>query len=384
MKLRYMLLGPLIILVFLGLNFYIGWNGMGMLSAFSLDVNPYLYWMVFIIISFGYLLGRIPFLRGPIGRLLKVIGSYYFFILEAMFLILPVANIAAWCLGKFEFDAQVYIPIISVVVLVILLILLIRGSWNAWSPIVRTYKLNIDKSVGELAGLRIMLASDLHLGNIVGNRHLAKLVNTAERLKPDLILLAGDVLDDSIEPFLRNQMDKRLGQIQARFGVFAVLGNHEYIGGHYEQYIKVMNSMNIKVLVDETMLIEDLFYVAGRKDKAAESMDKAGRISTTELLAGIDKEKPVIMMDHQPYEYSVAEKAGVDLIVSGHTHRGQFYPNHLFTKKLFELDWGYLLKNNMHAIVSSGFGTWGPPIRLGSRSEIVEIIINFNAPVHTK
>src|SRR5690606_31921863 len=128
-------------------------------------------------------------------------------------------------------------------------IILARGSWNAWSPYVRTHQIHIDKKVDGLQQMRVVMASDFHLGNIVGKRHLRKFVNKIEALQPDLILLAGDVIDDSIEPFIRNRMDKVLGQVKARYGVYAVLGNHEYIGKHHEQYVEEMAKINIKVLL---------------------------------------------------------------------------------------------------------------------------------------
>jgi predicted MPP superfamily phosphohydrolase len=88
-------------------------------------------------------------------------------------------------------------------------------------------------------------------------------------------------------------------------------------------------------------------------------------------------------MDHQPRDYAQAEAAGVDLLLSGHTHRGQFAPNHWLTRKVFELDWGYLKKGRMHAVVSSGYGTWGPALRIASRAEIVQINVRF-APLEGK
>ena len=82
-------------------------------------------------------------------------------------------------------------------------------------------------------------------------------------------------------------------------------------------------------------------------------------------------------MDHQPYAFGTAADAGADLLLCGHTHRGQFAPNHLITRRLFELDWGYMRKSALHVLVSSGFGTWGPPIRLFSRSEVLFVTLNF-------
>ncbi|MNT99041.1 putative metallophosphoesterase [compost metagenome] len=82
-------------------------------------------------------------------------------------------------------------------------------------------------------------------------------------------------------------------------------------------------------------------------------------------------------MDHQPSALQEAADNGIDLSLHGHTHRGQMAPNHWITRRIFELDWGYLRKGNLHAFVSSGYGSWGPPIRIGSRSEILDITIRF-------
>lgn len=191
-------------------------------------------------------------------------------------------------------------------------------------------------------------------------------------MKPDVILLAGDVLDDSIEPFIRNRMSEQLKLLKARHGVYAVLGNHEYYGGSIKEYTELMDSIGIKVLQDEVVETAGV-YIVGRKDKTAEAMEAGGRLSVSSLLEGLDLSRPVIMMDHQPTGFDLAAKAGVDILLSGHTHRGQIAPNHWITKRLFELDWGYLLKEKMHVIVSSGYGTWGPPIRLASRSELIKL-----------
>jgi predicted MPP superfamily phosphohydrolase len=129
--------------------------------------------------------------------------------------------------------------------------------------------------------------------------------------------------------------------------------------------------------MDETALIADSFYVVGRKDKASAGFGSDRRLPISELIAPLDQSKPLIMLDHQPSDIAKAAENGIDLSVSGHTHRGQMMPNHLITKRLFELDWGYLKKGGLHAIVSSGFGTWGPPVRIGSRSEVIHIEVEF-------
>ncbi|MFD2611110.1 metallophosphoesterase [Paenibacillus gansuensis] len=366
-----------ILLVYLGLNYFIGWNGSLLLSYYGNPVPQGVYWTLFALMVFAYLLGRSPFPGGPAGRALKWIGSYYFAFMEFAVIVLPLADLSLWLAKRNGGNPDVYVPVISSLTLLIFVALLIRGSWNAWNPVVRKYEIEVDKQAGNLKQLRIAVASDLHLGDIVDNRHLGRLVSIVKEMKPDLVLLPGDVIDDVVEPFIRKNMIEQLKQLTPKYGIYAVLGNHEYYGGHINRYTKHMKENGIPVLQDETVLIDNSFYVAGRKDKTAQSMDPAGRLSQAELLSGLDHSKPIVLMDHQPYQFQEAADAGADLMLSGHTHRGQFAPNHWVTRRLFELDWGYLRKHNMHVIVSSGFGTWGPPIRLASRSEIVEVKVIF-------
>jgi predicted MPP superfamily phosphohydrolase len=112
--------------------------------------------------------------------------------------------------------------------------------------------------------------------------------------------------------------------------------------------------------------------LVGRKDRS-----EPDRLPVAQLTERADRSKPLILLDHQPYELQAAQEAGVDLSVSRHTHRGQVAPGHLITQRLYELDWGYLRKGSLHAIVTSGYGFWGPPIRIGSRAEIVRIEATF-------
>ncbi|MCD9021807.1 metallophosphoesterase [Cohnella sp. NL03-T5] len=373
---RFIILFTLLLTVYSSINYYIGWHITEWFDAIGLAYKPAIFWTVLGVIAYGYIGGRIPLpgFSKPVGRLLKVIGSYYIFIMEAGFLLFLIGDLiglfVSWSGGNRE-DYTLY-SVSSV--LAIILILLIIGSRNAWSPIVRKYDLEIDKqTAGAEKVWTIAVASDLHLGNVVGRRHLRRLVDRVNAMNPDLILLPGDVIDDTIEPFIRNKMSSLLGELKAKHGVYAVLGNHEYYGGHIEQYIAEMNKIGIKVLRDETVEIAEVLYVAGRKDKTADSADLTKRMSVSDLLSTLDLNKPVILMDHQPTKLALAADSGADIMLSGHTHRGQFAPNHLLTGRIFELDWGYLRKGAMHVVVSSGFGTWGPPIRIGSRSEIIQL-----------
>jgi predicted MPP superfamily phosphohydrolase len=370
----------LFILIYVGINLYVGWQGSVFLTALAPDFPLWIYWVIFTIVIFAYLLGRVPLpeMFKPGARLLKVIGSYYFAVMEYAVLLMPVAALIGWILDLSGARPAHYVLLAGWIIIGIIAWVLVWGSRNAWSPVIRNYPVQVDKPVEGMEGLRIVVVSDLHLGNIVGKRHLRRLLARMNQLQPDLILLPGDVIDDSIEPFVRNQLADLLGLLKAKYGVYAVLGNHEYYGGHIEEYTRRMKEIGIPVLQDETVeLVDGKIVLAGRKDKTAESMDPQGRKSVAALLEETDRSKPIVMMDHQPYHFGKAEEAGVDLLLCGHTHRGQFAPNHLFTRRLFELDWGYMRKGKMHVAVSSGFGSWGPPIRIASRSEILLIEMKF-------
>lgn len=368
-----------ILLVFSGISFYIGWNGWVFLSTLFGWSSSTIYAIVIGIISFAYIIGRSAYSSPirPLAEFMKIIGSYWFAVLEYSVLILPPADLIALILKAAGTDKSVYIIGVGSIVVLLMAALLIRGSWNAWSPIIRTYSVQVPKQAGGMNKLRIAMASDLHLGNIVGNRHLARLINKVEEIKPDLILLPGDILDDDIEPFIRKKMSAVLGKLEAPLGVFAVTGNHEYIGKKVPEFIEAMHAIGIKVLMDESVLVNDSFYLIGRKDKASAGFGSDKRQSIQELVTSLDQTRPLIMLDHQPSDLAKASENGIDISVSGHTHRGQMMPNHLITRKMFELDWGYLKKGNLHAIVSSGFGSWGPPIRIGSRSEVIHIEVEF-------
>jgi predicted MPP superfamily phosphohydrolase len=367
------------LVVYAVINSYIGWQGWLFLSELAPSFPSAGYGLIFAVVAFAYLLGRVPLPEPvrPVARLLKVIGSYYFVVMEYALLLLPIADVVGRILQLSDAKPANYVLVAGWIVIGVITLVIIWGSRNAWSPVLRNYPVSVNKRVAGMDKLRIAVASDIHLGNIVGKRHLRRLVSRMNALEADLILLPGDVIDDSIEPFVRNKLSDLLRLLKAKNGVFAVLGNHEYYGGHVEEYVGRMRAIGIPVLRDERVEVAGSVVVAGRKDRTAETMDPDGRISVDALLEGVDRSRPIIMMDHQPYNFSKAADAGVDLLLCGHTHRGQFAPNHWLTKRLFELDWGYMRKGHMHVAVSSGFGSWGPPIRIASRSEILLIDMKF-------
>lgn len=365
----------IILTIYTGLQIYIGWHLDLFIKESGGHMASAVFWPIFALVTFSYLIAMLlrKALPKPLTTLFRWIGSYWIGLMQYSVLLLPVADLAAWGLRAASVSREDSILIAGWAVIIGLLLIMARGSRNAWSPVVREFEVTIPKSAGSMKQLHIAVASDLHLGMTVGRRHLQRLVNEVNAMKPDIVLLAGDVLDDAVEPFIRHNYGGLLGQIKSRLGTYAVLGNHEYYGGGIERYLPAMEKAGIPVMLDDHVRIADSFYLIGRKDKT----DHA-RKSVAALVEGLDNSLPLIVMDHQPSAVREIAEAGVDLSVHGHTHRGQMAPNHLVTRRIFELDYGYKhIADRLHAFVSSGFGTWGPPIRLGSRSEILSITVKF-------
>jgi predicted MPP superfamily phosphohydrolase len=251
------------------------------------------------------------------------------------------------------------------------------GFINARNPVIKSLDLHIAKKVNGSKTLKIAMASDIHLGTLVGKRGASRLVKMMNGLHPDIILLAGDMVDEDLKPVIRRNLGETLKNLSAPFGVYAITGNHEYIGGAAEA-VAYLSVHNIKFLSDTAELIDNRFYLAGREDHDKFRFTGKQRKPLEEVLKGTDPTFPILLMDHQPFQLSKPEELGVDLQLSGHTHHGQIWPFNYITNAMYEVSWGYKKKGNTHIYVSCGYGTWGPPMRLGNRPEIVSITLHFD------
>jgi hypothetical protein len=266
--------------------------------------------------------------------------------------------------------------ILAITVISITGIIVLVGHINTWFPVVRNIELKVDKSGGNMKELHIVAFSDVHLGTTIEKRHLSIIVNKVNALSPDIILIPGDIIDEDISPVIHNNVGEILTQLKAKYGVFAVTGNHEYIGGVMASK-KYLAEHGVELLNDTALLINDSFYVVGREDLTIRQFTNGKRKELSEIMQDVDQTKPIILMDHQPFKLEIAEQNGVDLQLSGHTHHGQLWPFNYITNMVYELGWGYKKKGDTHYYVSSGVGGWGPPIRTVNRPEIVSIKLKF-------
>lgn len=257
-------------------------------------------------------------------------------------------------------------------------LIVIGGYLNARNTQLKVIPLTIHKKVTGASELKILMASDIHLGALIGERQEKKLVRIINEQNPDLVLLCGDLVDGDIGPVLRKKLGKHIQEIRTRLGVYAIPGNHEYIGG-IRNTLPYLQSINIKVLRDEVVTLADGIQLVGRDDRDSRRMGEPGNPhELSDLVKGLDHSRPIIVMNHQPFHLEEAVEAGADLHLSGHTHNGQMWPFNYITEAIFEVSWGLKQKGNTTFYVSSGFGSWGPPVRTGNTPEVVVFNIRFD------
>jgi predicted MPP superfamily phosphohydrolase len=256
-------------------------------------------------------------------------------------------------------------------------LLVVFGSLNART--VRSTHYNITLK-GEGPHLRVAMISDLHIGELIDESWVARFVAAINKTRPDIVCLAGDIFERHINSNRETDgIIALLKTINAPLGVYACLGNHDRdrmgSGGISTAWAALMlKPTDIIILQDEAYEVRENLFIVGRKDAQQRT-----RKTADALLAGLDG--TVIVLDHQPKEFSQLEKAGADLIFSGHTHNGQVWPANIVTRFEYEkfgtTNYGYWKSGKTQAIVTSGAGLWGPPMRIGTKSEIAVIDIKF-------
>lgn len=363
-------------------NWYVYSRGMQALpTGFVKSIFPWVFWALASSFVLGQFLERLPF--NYFSQIISYIGSFWLVLAWyalLMIIAIDLIRLANHFIGFIPealsstiFSGKILISTVSL----ISVSLVIAGAINAYIPRINNIDIDIDKPNPNEKNLKVALVSDIHMGFIIGNNRTNRLVNRLNEQNPDLILLAGDIVDHNPMPVIRKELGKHYKKLNPKYGIYAVTGNHEFIGSP-EISVDYLSGYGINYLRDTAIELENGITIVGREDKEKPRFSGSTRKPLAKLLNNVDKSNPIILMDHQPIQYDRAEKEGVDLMVSGHTHKGQFWPFGYITKKVFELDYGFKKKGKTNFYVSSGYGTWGPPVRIGSKSEIVILNVSFN------
>jgi predicted MPP superfamily phosphohydrolase len=268
------------------------------------------------------------------------------------------------------------------------MIITLAGMWNADTPVIATHDLAIGASSqneGIDTTLKIAAMSDIHLGQLTGPRYLKKLVTATNEQFPDIVLLLGDIIDSDY--FFRdesnvNEAAELLSSFNAKLGTWAILGNHDYYVGA-DRVKDFLSVSGVRLLIDEAVNVDGRVTLVGRADRTVIRYgEKRMDIADIVLSSLPDSDsicRPVIVMDHQPFDLDESMRYGADLQLSGHTHRGQIFPVNFIIASMYEKSYGLYKKNSTNYYISSGAGVWGSPVRTVGRPEIVIINVE-NTP----
>ena len=367
--------------IYLAVNYYVG---LRFFQSMKVLIEPHslLFWSGYFLCAISLFGARVCKRLFPdyVNDRITIIGDYWLGSIYYSLLIWVIMDIFHFFINFIYPNTQIisYPSLyLGFGVLFLIVVLLVYGTWNALHPRVVHYNIRINKAANNLSKLHAVMVSDIHLGLVVNNDRLDQMVSRINELNPDIVFLVGDTIDEDVDLFISQKMPAILKKLRSKYGVYAVLGNHEYISRNSELAVESLKQANVNVLVDEHVKLNDQFYIVGRDDRMAGRISGKPRMKLSKLMDGIDKNLPIILLDHQPNNLEEGQRNGIDLQLSGHTHNGQFFPNNLISKHVFEHSWGYLRKGDYQVIVSSGFGTWGPPIRIGSNPEIADLTIYF-------
>ncbi|MBR4249996.1 MAG: metallophosphoesterase, partial [Verrucomicrobia bacterium] len=264
---------------------------------------------------------------------------------------------------------QTYVDIVALALCLIYLIVgwvLMHAMWESY------YSLTTDKVAGKI---RIAHIADSHVGTGFSGKGFGERLDKIQATNPDILVITGDFVDDSTQKQDMLDACEALSHCKSKYGIYYCLGNHDF--GYYgssrrgytgEELLQTLRDSGVTVLQDESVLVDDRFYVIGRRDAGYGVTD---RMPMSDLIADLDKDKYMIVLDHQPVDYDAQASSGVDLVLSGHTHGGQLFPLEYIQPLLSSNNnvRGYEQRGTTDFIVTDGISDWAIYFRTGCRSE---------------
>jgi len=367
----------LVLLVYAAVNYYVYrrvMQGASIPGSWSWILK-----LALLALILSYPLGRALQELSPLERLFTWMGGfwlgamYYGLLFAVLFDIIRFLDpVFGWLPNVLLFDRTQMGRIALTGASVIIIMLLTGGRVRAMFPVVREISLELPRLAPERGEYRVVFVSDFHLGVLVGERRLKRIVQEINTLNPDLILLGGDLIDERIDRM--RWIIEPLKELQATDGIIAVTGNHEFYSG-VEDFEKLMREAGIPVLRDSLTVVGEVLNLAGIDDITARGQYSKPQPPLKDVLASADANLPVILMHHTPQRISEAATAGVDLMLCGHTHGGQLWPASFLTNLVYRTPQGLSRFGSMYLYLSSGVGTWGPPVRVGASPEIVLLLL---------
>lgn len=320
---------------------------------------------------------RLDFIPLDVMAVLEVISAYWMGIFMYLLLFVLAIDIITLILKifKLKFTKKTFFKVGSAALAVVLTVItVLYGIGNAKKVNHVSYTARINKGL-DVSDINLVMLSDLHLGSVGSEERLEDIVEQINSLNPDVVCIVGDTFDTDFGAIKNPQKAmETLKSIKSTYGVYACLGNHD-AGATTVQKQDFLKKSNILLLNEKAEIIDSRLVLIGRLDSSPiGGMYDQSRAEFESIYKGLNNALPVVVLDHNPKNISEYNQE-VDLILCGHTHQGQLFPLNFITDSIYEVDYG-IYKKNLNVptvIVSSGVGYWGPPMRVGTNSEIVSI-----------
>ncbi|MEG0391589.1 MAG: metallophosphoesterase [Anaerovoracaceae bacterium] len=335
----------------------------------------------------------------PIQRLIQIYSHFWLGVFLYALMVIALVDLVKIIAKRFKllslqaFQSRLNYALLGGTVTIVLLVVCLYGFIHSKDIQEVEYTAEIHKQVAGKDSLKVVMVGDMHLGYDTGEKRMAEMVELINKQEPDLVCFVGDIFNNDYKAIKDPQLVAEvLSGIESKQGVYACYGNHDVkepilfgftFSGKKNRPLRTpemeafMEAAKIKPLMDEAVLVDDEFYIVGRLDKDKNGNPKEGRATAETLLSSLDQTKPIIVLDHVPKEFEELAKAGADLDLGGHTHDGQIFPMNLTSKIIWENSTGKMTKDKMTSIVTSGIGTFGPNMRVGTQSEVVTIKLDF-------
>ena len=367
----------IVLLVYAGLNFYVYRRTMQAASP----VGGWL-WVMRIVLWIGilsYPLGRTIGLTNGMGAFLFRVGSFWLAVLTYGVMIAVLVDLirlidllTGWLPGWVTADRLQAGRMIFAGSFVLITTLIVGGYVRALYPKTPEYTIELDKLPEEQNEYRIAVLADVHLGAVVGEKRLKRMLELVDYQYPNLVVFCGDLVDEpashlpwAIEP---------LSNISAEDGVYAVTGNHEFYDG-LEEFKELCDKTGINLLRDQAVTIDSVFNLIGLDDQTGHQQFNLKQTPISDLVKQTNPDLPTILLHHTPTRLKEAAAAGVDLMVSGHVHEGQLWPIKFLAEATYGVKTGLSMIDKMYFYLTPGAGTWGPPVRVLSAPEVATLVL---------
>lgn len=297
-----------------------------------------------------------------------------------LFFISLICNLIVWIINKYKtIDSLNKLIHLGIIPIALTAVIICWGYFNIRNVHVTEYTVSTQKNMSQ--SYKVAMISDIHYPLAMEKEDIEKYCREISDMHPDIVVLDGDIVDENTEKSEMEDVFEALGSIENQYGIYYVYGNHDknrYTSDpNYtmDELSQVIEANHIHILLDTSVEINDDFVIVGRDDYS--TYENNGRKSDEEILQGVDKNRFILMLDHQPRAVEKNAESGVDLQLSGHTHGGQFFPVAQISRLTGVEPWTYGKKEigDFKLIVSSGMPGWGIPVRTQAVSEIVMIDI---------